>query len=245
MNEMINIESHNPFEAYLCLPDDQPKGAVIVIHEVWGLSDHIKSVAERIAKEGYLALAPELLEDDLDLPEIRQLQNDLFDPAKRHEAQPKLRQLMTPLQNPEFAKKTLGRLQDCFNYLYERSDVNHQVAVIGFCFGGTYSFNLAVSEPRLKVAIPFYGHCEQSVEELSKVTCPIRAFYGEEDERLIEGLDALKQKMSQAKVDFALKVYPDCGHAFFNDSNPFAYNETAAMDAWAISKQTLLNTMSS
>jgi carboxymethylenebutenolidase len=60
------------------------------------------------------------------------------------------------------------------------------------------------------------------------------AFYGEQDERLIDGLDELKQKMNQAGVNFEHKVYPNCGHAFFNDTNPHSYNEAAAKDAWSI-----------
>ena len=92
--------------------------------------------------------------------------------------------------------------------------------------------SLAVAEPRLKLAIPFYGHSDANAQALRAITCPVRAFYGANDERLIAGLDDLRARMKEAQVDFEAQVYPDCGHAFFNDSNKFAYNASAASAAW-------------
>jgi carboxymethylenebutenolidase len=237
---MIEVESDKVVGAYLAEPADQPKGGIIVIHEVWGLDDHIKSVADRFAAEGYVALAPSLFElADLTSDEITKLKTDLFDEVKRVAIQPQLRKLMAPMQDPDFAKSTIGRLEACFNYLYDLPSTNQKVAVTGFCFGGTHSYGLAVVEPRLKVALPFYGHSDQPVDELRSITCPIRAFYGQNDERLISGLDDLKSRMAEAGVDYTAKVYPDCGHAFFNDSNPVVYNQAAAEDAWKVVKAEL------
>jgi carboxymethylenebutenolidase len=148
------------------------------------------------------------------------------------------------MHDPEFGKLTTTRLRACFDYLYNLPQVNQKVAVIGFCFGGTYSYGLAVVEPRLKIALPFYGHSDQSVEELKNISCPIRAFYGQNDQALISSLDDLKSRMAEAGVDFAAKVYPDCGHAFFNDSNPAVYNQAAAVDAWSVVKAELTAVMS-
>jgi carboxymethylenebutenolidase len=230
---MIRIDVDKPVDAYEAWPAGTPKGAIIVIHEVWGLTDHIKSIADRLAAEGWLALAPELLDVlDFQSVEISELQKNLFDPKHRNEVQPILRKLMAPMQEPDFGKVTTERLAACFNYLYDKSESQQKVAVTGFCFGGSYSFTLAVAEPRLKLALPFYGHADQPVEELSKITCPVRLFLGEQDERLISQLPDLKDRMKAASVDFQAKVYPDCGHAFFNDTNPNAYNQPAAADAW-------------
>lgn len=245
MGEMIDINADQVLNAYLAKPNVPARGAIIVIHEVWGLVDHIKSVADRFASEGYIALAPNLLFEvdfsNIDLPE---LQKKLFDPKTRSEVQPQLRKIMSPMQDPSFGGKTVDRLVACFNYLYDLPESQQKVAVSGFCFGGTYSFALAVSEPRLKIAFPFYGHADQPVDELSKIKCPVRAFYGEKDEGLISGLDDLKKRMSEAQVDFEAKVYPDCGHAFFNDSNPITYNKQAADDAWSIVTNELNSAMS-
>jgi carboxymethylenebutenolidase len=240
MGAMIQVTADQQIDAYLAKPEGEIKGSIIVIHEVWGLTDHIKSIADRFAQEGYLALAPDLLSEvDFSSVDVAKLQVQLFDPKGRSEAQPKLRALMAPMQDPSFGSKTTSRLQACFNYLYELPEVQQKVAVCGFCFGGTYSFNLAVNEPRLKIALPFYGHADQTLEELKNIKCKVHAFYGEKDENLMDSLDDLKNRMTMANVDFAAKVYPDCGHAFFNDSNPITYNVAAATDSWQIVKEDL------
>ena len=221
------------FEAYLATPKTEVKGAVIVIHEVWGLVGHIKSVADRYANEGYIALAPDLLsETDITAHATPELQEDLFNPQKRNDAQTKMRALMAPIQEPDFAAKTIGKLKVAFDYLYNLPEVKRRVAVNGFCFGGSYSYSLAIEEPRLKLALPFYGHVTTEVSELAKIKCPIRSFYGQNDEGLISTLPEVSLAMKQAGVDFESKVYPDCAHAFFNDSNKYAYYEPAAKDAW-------------
>jgi carboxymethylenebutenolidase len=221
------------FPVYLAEPDGEVKGGIIVIHEVWALTDHTKSVADRFAAEGYLVIAPDLLGTETEISKYAaEIQLDLFNPEKRNEAQPKLRKLMAPMQAPGFADKTKGKVAVCFEYLYAKPAVDKKVAVNGFCFGGSYSFSLATAEPRLKAAIPFYGHASTDIDELKKITCPILAFYGEKDENLMSSLSELKELMKEAGVDFTAIVYPDSGHAFFNDTNSFAYNEKAAKDAW-------------
>jgi carboxymethylenebutenolidase len=234
MGEMITLEGGGEnFPAYLAKPEGAVKGGIIVIHEIWALNDHTKDIADRFAKEGYVALAPDLLTDlNLVQEKAKQLSQDLFNPEKRNEAQPKIRALMAPIQTPEFAPKTLAKVKVCFDKLYQMPEVGQKVAITGYCFGGSYSFSLTMDEPRLKVALPFYGHTTDDVEELRKITCPVRAFYGENDENLMTSLPQLKENMKKAGVDFEAQVYTGAGHAFFNDTNPYAYNQAAAKDAW-------------
>ena len=224
--------SKGDLTAYLARPDKIVRGAIIVVHEVWALNDHTKDIADRFAKEGYIALAPELLSGTIDVKAIAPFQLDYFDPEKRNEVQPKLREKMTPIHNPAFAEDTLTRLDACFEHLYAMEEAHERIAIVGFCFGGTQSYGMAVREPRLKLALPFYGHCNYSVDELRMITCPVRAFYGANDEGLMGSLPDVQKRMADAGVDYEAKVYPDCGHAFFNDTNKFAYNESAATDAW-------------
>ncbi|HUC88124.1 MAG TPA: dienelactone hydrolase family protein [Candidatus Binatia bacterium] len=234
MGKMIDISADKSIEAYLASPAEGAKGAIIVIHEVWGLTGHIKSVADRYASEGYIALAPGLLSNSVfDSKKVAELQKAIFDPARRNSVQPELRQLMAPMQEPDFGELTVSRLQACFDYLYKLPEAHQKVAVNGFCFGGTYSFSLAIVQPKIVIALPFYGHSDQPVDELKNITCPVHAFFGQNDERLISQLPDLKKRMKAAGVDFTAKAYPNCGHAFFNDSNPLAHNKAAATDAWA------------
>lgn len=227
------------FTAYTVRPSAEIKGGLIVIHEVWGLTAHIKAVARRYASDGYYVLAPDLLSQTGIVELVGDLQKDLFDPEKRAAAQPKIRKLMAPIQSPEFARDTVVKLSECFNFLFSKGETAQKVAVTGFCFGGTYSFSLAMAEPKLKAAVVYYGHCNAPVEELKKIDCPVLAFYGEKDEGLIGSLDELKNNMLDAGVDFTAKVYPNCGHAFFNDTNPYAYNKDAASDSWVRSLEFL------
>jgi len=234
MGYMIELMyRETPLDIYEAEPEGPTKGGIIVIHEIWGLNEHTKAIADRFAAEGYFAVAPSLLHET-DIAEYAdQLQLDLFNPEKRNEAQPKLRELMTPMHEPGFGEKTLGRLQTCFDYLFDKPQLKGWVAVNGYCFGGTYAYTLAMNEPRLKAAVPYYGHANlEDPEALKRITCPILAFYGVKDEGLMRGLTTVKDAMHEAGVDYTAHVYPDCGHAFFNDTNPFAYNKSAAKDSW-------------
>lgn len=227
------IEIGDDLFGYLARPSTEAKAGVLVIHEVWGLTDHIKSVADRLAGEGYLALAPDLLTDtELDTSSLSGLQEALFDPERKNAIQPKFRELMAPANNPEFGAKVLAGARAAFDYLFDLPETKQRVAVIGFCFGGTYSFSLAVAEPRLKLALPFYGHSSNDIAALKSIACPVRAFYGHNDQGLAVQYDELPELMRQANVDYEQKVYSECGHAFFNDTNKFAYNRSAATDAW-------------
>lgn len=234
MGNMIKVKSGNKeIPCYLSKPENKPKAGLIIIEEIWGLNDHIKNVADKFSNSGYLILSPDLLsETKIEEKVTPSLQQDLFNPKTRDALQPKLRELFAPIQSPEFAVDANIKLKACFDYLYNQPGINNNVYVLGFCFGGTYSFNLAIHEPRLKGAIPFYGHASSNIDELRQIKCPILAFYGENDTNLINNLEELKDNMSKAGVKFDAIVYPNCGHAFFNDTNPYSYNEKAASDSW-------------
>ena len=229
MSENIVI---NDTPVYVSKPDGEIKGGLIIIHEIWGLNDHTRDVADRYAKQGYLVYAPDVLSDTRFKQEAAKLQQDMFNPEKREETMKKMREVMAPVQAPEFALKTGESLKRVFDHLYNREETKQKVAVLGFCFGGTYSFGLAVAEPRLIAAVPYYGHADQPVGELKNIQARILAFYGEKDEALVSKLPDLENRMHEAGVDFSYKVYPNCAHAFFNDTNPFTYNEEAAKDSW-------------
>lgn len=229
MKKSITI---NNVPVYHSFPDDGKKHpGLVLIEEIWGVSDHIKSVADRFAAEGYSVLSPELLPEGLLAILTPQLQQDLFDPEKRNEVQPKIRAAMQPTMQPEYAAATLATLTACVDYLLADEYVDGAVGVLGFCFGGTYSFHLAAHDPRVKVAVPFYGQ-PPAEGEIPNITCPILAFYGDQDANLMRSLPALKENMKKAGKSFEPVVYPGVGHAFFNDTNSRAYNKEAASDAW-------------
>ena len=230
MGTMVDIDG---VQAYRAEPAGELKGALILIEEIWGLVDHIKQVSDRFAAEGYLVISPELLGDVLggaNGQELMEARNDP-DEARRTAAQPQLRELFSGLQAPEFAAGAVEKLVTVVDALETEPGVDGRIAVLGFCFGGTYAFALAATDPRVKAVVPFYGSAP-SAEEIARIQAPVLAFYGQQDERLIEALPQVDAAMSDAGVDFQRVVYPDTGHAFFNDTNPHAYNAADAADAW-------------
>ncbi|MFE8887667.1 dienelactone hydrolase family protein [Pseudarthrobacter enclensis] len=241
MGHMMTVgNAETSVQAYVSEPapgpfQEKPKGGLLLISEIWGLVDHIKDMADRFAAEGYLVLAPDLLTDIGMTPDVAaEVLEGLADPdpEQRSKVQPRLRQLTSPLHAPGFAEKAAAALAVCFDHLEGVPALAGRVAVAGFCFGGTYSFTLATREPRLRAAVPFYGTCEFTEEELAGINCPVLAFYGEQDKALVDKLPLVKARMYGAKVDFEAVVYPGTGHAFFNDSTPARYDSAAATDSW-------------
>jgi len=245
---MIEIDldgAGSPLSAYRAEPSGELRGALIVIHEIWGLVDHIKSVADRYAAEGYLVVAPDILSYGGVTPEVGlEILRLMYGGSDedRAKAQPLMREKMAPVNAPEYAAWAVSALRSVVDYLEQQPGVDGRIGVLGFCFGGSYSFALAAADSRIRGAIPFYGTPPESAE-LAHLDCPVLALYGAEDERLITGLPDVTRRMHDAGVQFVSHVYPDAGHAFFNDSNPVVYRPEVAADAWTRSIEFLRGTL--
>lgn len=241
-SEMITLGAaadDTEFAAYIARPaladGKTPKGGLIVIHEIWGLVDHIKSIADRFAAEGYLVVAPDILSRAGIHPELGVELNEIMkstDEKVRTEGQPRLREAFSAMRAPGFAEWAVPALQRVVDYLAEQPGVDGRIAVTGFCFGGTYSFALAAADDRVLAAIPFYG-APPELSEVPKISARVLALYGRNDPSLMEGLPAVTEAMQNAGIDFESKVYEGTGHAFFNDTNEHAYDADAAADAWS------------
>lgn len=231
LGTMITLAGH--VQAYRAEPEVPARGAVIVLHEVWGLVDHIKDVADRFAGAGYLAVAPDLMTPaGLDPAALAGLGEAFADPARRSAAQPLLRAAMAPLRAPEAAKLITGSLAAVFDDLQANPEYAGRIAVVGFCFGGTYAFALAAAEPRLAAAVAFYGHATFTDDQAAAIRCPILAFYGLDDAPLRAELPDLDAQLTRAGVDFTAESFANAGHAFFNDTNPVTYRPAQAQIAW-------------
>lgn len=238
MGAMVELDG---VTAYRAEPTVPPRGALVLIHEIWGLVPHIRDVADRYAAEGYLVLAPDLLSDAGITPEVGAELDALRrepDEEARLAGQALLREKMAPLNEPGFAEEAVTKLRLVADALDAEPGIRGRIAVTGFCFGGTYSFALAAADPRVRAAVPFYGTAPDAAA-VASIACPVLALYGEDDPRIMAALPQTRQDMADAGVDFTAKVYPGARHAFFNDTNPLSYDPAAARDAWRLALEFL------
>lgn len=236
MGSMLSVPGAEGVDAYLAVPPEgvPPRGGLVVIHEAWGLVDHIKDVADRFAAQGYVAIAPDLLGRVGIRPQLADdLQAALFDPdpAVRSEAQPRLREAMAPMSDPAFGAATAEALRRTVDLLLEQPGTGGSAVSVGFCFGGTYSIVLADADERVRAAVAFYGMPPEPAR-IRPSRAPILELAGDQDERLMAMLPGARTAFEQSGVDYSEHVYPNVGHAFFNDTNENTYDAASAADAW-------------
>ena len=235
MSETITLPlaSGEALEVYIARPAGDAVGGLVLIHEIWGLVDHIKDVADRFATEGWLVAAPDILSHGGVAPalgaELFALMNS-DDEEARTAAQPRMREGMSGMRAPEYATWATGALSETVDWLVAQPGIDGRIAATGFCFGGTYAFLLAAHDDRVRAVAPFYGTAP-SADRIDRIAAPVLALYGQHDPALIDALPAVTEAMAVAGVDFEAVVYPDSAHAFFNDTGR-RYNPADAADAW-------------
>lgn len=199
--------------AYLARPAGDGKyPAILVCHENRGLTDHIRDVARRLAKAGYVALAVDLLSRD-------------GGTAKVGEAA-----AAGVLGNYPPAQM-VGDFAAGLEYLKTQSFVAQgQYGMIGFCFGGGITWRAATQIPELRAAVPYYGP-NPPLEDVPKINGAVLAHYGGNDTRIDAGIPAIEAAMKQNNKTFEYVVHPGAGHAFNNDTGA-NYNAQAATEAW-------------
>jgi carboxymethylenebutenolidase len=185
---------------------------VIVVQEWWGLTDHIRSICNRLAHEGFVAVAPDLYKG-------------------KTTTDPNLAGAWMAELNKEDAMRIL---QGAIRLLQEKEPLYAEhIGVVGFCMGGSLALLLACRTAALKAAIPFYGDLPDPVEQIRNIRCPVLFFAGGKDRWInTEKVEKLKEAFEQFGVSGEVRVYPDADHAFFNDTRPEVYNPSAAQDAW-------------
>lgn len=207
-------DSETKITAYLARPAIE--GAfpgVIVIHENRGLTDHIKDVARRLAKAGYVALAPDLASR---MGGTASMAADQIAGALGS---------ATPEQ-------LVADLNAGVAFLTSTAGVNEEkVGVVGFCFGGAYALRLAAANPKIAAAASYYGVTPEPASQMANTNAAILGQYGGTDTRVNGTIPALEDVLKAAGKTFEKHIYEGAGHAFNNDTGQ-RYNETAAMQAW-------------
>jgi carboxymethylenebutenolidase len=186
--------------------------ALIVIHEWWGLNDWVKQQAEKLAAQGYVALAVDLYRGKVaDNPDLA------------HE-------LMRGL--PE--DRATRDLRAAYDFLASQPNVKKsRIGSIGWCMGGGYSLDTALAEPQLAATVINYGHLATESSELKKINAPILGLFGGLDRGITpDDVKKFQQSMEKLGKKIEVKIYPEAGHAFENPNNKQGYRAEDAADAW-------------
>ena len=197
---------------YLARPaGDEKRPAVVVIQEWWGLNEHIKDVARRLAGEGFVALAP-----------------DLYHGVVATEPD-EARKLVMELDMAEAVRE----IQRGVDYLQGQEYVaGPKVGVVGFCMGGGLVLQTALAEDDLGAGVVFYGRPLEP-EQAAQVKAPILGLFGSEDGGIpVEAAQAMHAAFDEAGLENEIMVYEGAQHAFFNDTRASSYHAEAAADAW-------------
>jgi len=216
---------------FFAAPDSGPCPGVVLIHDVWGLTDHARDLAQRLSAEGFAVLALDLYR------RVDELKID--DPGA----------WMRALSDPQ----VLGDVQAGADFLAAHPiTAGMGIGVIGFCMGGMYALMAGAACTGLRASVPFYGllshqhgilHSdagldpkrkpEEPIDMARDLRCPALAFYGDRDEFVpMDDVERLKQQFAECPQPAKVVVYPGAGHAFMNDTRPAAYRPEDAADAW-------------
>jgi len=187
--------------------------AVLIIHENRGLQPHIQDVTRRMAKEGFLAMAPDALSPLGGTPE-----NDLE----------KAVSMIGQLDK----EKTIKNFVAAVKYLKTQPLSTGKVGCTGFCWGGGMTNQMAVNCPDLNAAVPYYG-MQPTADQVPSIKAPILAHYAGNDDRINAGIPAFEEALKKNNKEYQIFMYEGAQHAFNNDSNPERYNEKAAKLAWS------------
>lgn len=215
-------------EGFLAQPDtEEETSAIIVIQEIFGVNEHIKDVTCRIAKEGYIAIAPAIYQRQAPNFSVGYTPEDI--------------EIGRVYKNQTKAEELLSDIQATIDYLYTLPNVKKTgVGSIGFCFGGHVVY-LTATLADIKVTASFYGagiteYCPNeknaTITRTKDIKGKIYGFFGEKDASIpLEQIDEIEKELQKYNKDYRIFRYPSADHGFFCDRRA-SYHEESAKDAW-------------
>jgi carboxymethylenebutenolidase len=198
---------------FLAVPDKPGTyPGIIVIHEWWGLNDWVKEQTEKLAAQGYVALAVDLYRGKV-----------ATDPSEAHE-------LMRGLPQD----RGIRDMQAAYDYLAARKDVKPgRIGSIGWCMGGGLALQFAIHQPRLAACVVNYGSLPTDPNDIQQILAPVLGNFGADDKGITPAdVQAFEKTMRGLNRRIDVKIYPGAGHAFENPNNTSGYRPEAAADAW-------------
>ena len=207
--ESLNVStSRGATTAYVARAETTPDAGVILIQEWWGINDHIRDIAGRYAKEGYVCVAPDLYRG-------------------RVASNPDEASKMMHALEVEDGMETISSAMNAAKHTYQID----QFVITGYCMGGTFALRAACEISELKAAAPFYGDIPEEAI-LKNLKVPTLFIAGKRDAWINqEKVNGLKELAAKYNLPVEVITY-DADHAFFNNTRPEVYNAEAAADAW-------------
>jgi carboxymethylenebutenolidase len=214
--EWVQFKSgERPLKAFVVYPERKEKApVVIVIHEIFGLTEWVRGLCDQLAENGVIAIAPDMLSG--------QTFPDVDSARKAIGALPK--------------EQVLDDLNATAEYAAKIPASNGTLAVSGFCWGGGWTFTYATVNPKLKAAYSFYGPAVNDAAEIAKIACPVYGFYAEKDERVNATIPQAEELMKAAGKKYEVMMFAGGGHGFMRAGEaPDASegNKKARDEAWA------------
>ncbi|MGK7943090.1 MAG: dienelactone hydrolase family protein [Microcystaceae cyanobacterium] len=215
-------------DAYLATPETEGEWpAIIVIQEIFGVNDHIKDVTQRIAEQGYVAIAPAIYQRQIKGFETGYTDKDI--------------EIGRDYKNKTKASELLSDIQATINYLYQLPQVKAEgVGTIGFCFGGHVTY-LVATLPDIKATASFYGAqiptwCpgeeQPTITRTPEIKGTLYGFFGTADPLIpLDHVDAVETALKGANIPHQIFRYEGADHGFFCDQRA-SYNQAAATNAW-------------
>jgi carboxymethylenebutenolidase len=213
--EWVDFKSGDrTIKAFVVYPERKDKApVVVVIHEIFGLTDWVRGVCDQLAESGVIAIAPDLLSG--------QTYADIDGARKAISALPK--------------EQVQADLDATSAYALKLPASSGSLAVCGFCWGGGWAFNYANMNPKLKAAYSFYGTAADEAAKVANIPCPIYGFYGENDARVNATIPKGEELMKAAGKKYEPVIYKGAGHGFMREGempNANEANKKAREDAW-------------
>ncbi len=220
--EWIKLKQDNrTLDGFIAFPESREKAtAVIVIHEIFGLSDWVRGMTDQLAEAGYIALAPDLLSGmGPNGTGSKELGNDGARSVIRNLSQDQI----------------TADLNACVEYCKTLDACNGKVVVCGFCWGGSQTFAFANKNPEVKAFFPFYGSGPTKEEDAANIRSPIYGFFAANDARVNASLPKASEFLKAKGVTFDFVTYETGGHGFMRageDPNGSEGNKIARAEAW-------------
>ena len=217
----VRMASGGPVKTWIVYPERKDKaGVVIVIHEIFGLSDWIRGVADQLAREGFIAVAPDLISG-------HGPGGGGTDSAGSRDDVVKLIRELTP-------EEVTTRLNAIREWAIKLPAANGKSATIGFCWGGGKSFSYAASQPGLNAAVVYYGTAPEAAD-LAKIKAPVLGLYGGDDARVAATIPPAEAEMKKLGKSYEPHLYEGAGHGFLRAQNDReGANLKATRQAWPL-----------